>query len=190
MLDRFTNFLTILITSLLAISLFCAFALAEEEDDNGPEHSLGSGDSDWWPTYPDKNIDSGSAVNHPDWVIEALEDRPLLILIHQNNCLPCVTHVPRINDAIKIHNDDIRFYSILAEGDGILKAMEVLDIYSPTGKKQYVPTTIFLTLIENEDGEVEVGWHSEIDIMSTDDINSYADDSIYYHQQNAADWEQ
>ena len=30
MLDRFTNFLTILITSLLAISLFCAFALAEE----------------------------------------------------------------------------------------------------------------------------------------------------------------
>ena len=43
---------------------------------------------------------------------------------------------------------------------------------------------------ENEDGEVEVGWHSEIDIMSTDDINSYADDSIYYHQQNAADWEQ
>ena len=120
MLDRFTNFLTILITSLLAISLFCAFALAEEEDDNGPEHSLGSGDSDWWTTYPDKNIDSGSAVNHPDWVIEALEDRPLLILIHQNNCLPCVTHVPRINDAIKIHNDDIRFYSILAEGDGML----------------------------------------------------------------------
>jgi len=68
--------------------------------------------------------------------------------------------------------------------------MEVLDIYSPTGKKQYVPTTIFLTLIENEDGEVEVGWHSEIDIMSTDDINSYVEDSIYYHQQNAADWEQ
>jgi hypothetical protein len=26
--------------------------------------------------------------------------------------------------------------------------------------------------------------------MSTEDINSYAEDSIYYHQQNAADWEQ
>ena len=86
--------------------------------------------------------------------------------------------------------DDILYYDILAEGEGFKKALEILDVYNPTGKKQYVPTTIFVTLIENEDGGVEVGWHSEIDIMSTDDINSYIKDSIYYHKENAANWEQ
>jgi hypothetical protein len=51
-----------------------------------------------------------------------------------------------------------------------------------------VPTTIFVTLIEDPDGKVEVAWHSEIDIMSEDEINSYAKDAIYYHNQNAAGW--
>ena len=188
MLDRFKISLTLLIASLLAVSLL-GIALAEDES-GSPEHSLGSGDSDWWTTYPDKNVNSGSAVDHPDWVLEALEDKPLLILIHQNNCVPCKTHVPRTNDAVQTYKDDIMFYSVLAEGSGYLKALEILDVYNPTGKQRYVPTTIFLTLIENEDGEVEVGWHSEIDIMSTDEIEDYAEDSIYYHEQNAADWEQ
>ena len=189
MLDRFKNSMILLIAFFMAISALFAIALAED-DSGSPEHSIGSDDSDWWTTYPDRNVNSGSAVDHPDWVLEALEEKPLLILIHQNNCLPCKTHVPRINDAVQAFKDDILYYDILAEGDGFKKALEILDVYNPTGKKQYVPTTIFLTLIENEDGEVEVGWHSEIDIMSTDKIEGYAEDSIYYHEQNAADWEQ
>ena len=190
MLDRFKNSMILLIAFFLAISALFAIALAEDEDDKGPEHSIGSDNSDWWTTYPDKNVNSGSAVDHPDWVLEGLEEKPLMILIHQNNCPPCKTHVPRINDAVQAFKDDILYYDILAEGEGFKKALEILDVYNPTGKKQYVPTTIFVTLIENEDGEVEVGWHSEIDIMSTDDINSYIKDSIYYHKENAANWEQ
>jgi len=188
MLEWFKISLIISITSLLAISL-SGIVLAEDESSN-PEHSIGSGDSDWWTVYPDKNVNSGSDVDHPDWVLKALEEKPLLILIHQKNCVPCKIHVPRINDAVQTYKDDIMFYSVLAEGEGYLKALEILDIYNPTGKQRYVPTTIFLTLIENEDGEVEVGWHSEIDIMSTDDINSYVEDSIYYHEKNIANWEQ
>ena len=188
MFDRFKNSLILLIAFCLAISALFAIALAE--DDNGPEHSIGSDDSDWWTTYPDKNINSGSAVDHPDWVLEAVVDKPLLILIHQNNCVPCKTHVPRINEAVQNYKDDILYYDILAEGDGFKKALEILDVYNPSGRKQYVPTTIFVTLIENEDGVVEVGWHGEIDVMSTDDIEGYAEDSIYYHEQNAGKWEQ
>ncbi len=165
MLNRFKNSLILLIAFFLAIS--APFAIALAEDDNGPGHSIGSDDSDWWTTYPDKNVNSGSAVDHPDWVLEALKEKPLMILIHQNNCVPCKTHVPRINDAVQKYKDDILYYDILAEGDGFKKALEILNVYNPTGKKQYVPTTIFVTLIENEDGEVEVGWHGEVDIMST-----------------------
>ncbi len=189
MFSRFNKSLALFISAFLAVSLP---GMAQSEDESGsPEHSIGSGDSDWWTVYPDKNVNSGSEVDHPDWVLKALKEKPLMILIHQNNCLPCKTHVPRINDAVQAFKDDIHYYDVLAEGDGLLKAFEILNIYNPTGgKKQYVPTTIFLTLIENEDGEAEVGWHSEIDIMSTDDINSYIKDSIYYHEENAANWEQ
>lgn len=188
MLNRFKNSLSLLIAFFLAVSLICSIVVAKDKD-GSPEHYLGSDDSDWWTTYPDNNINAGSAVNHPDWVLEALKDKPILILIHQNNCVPCKTHVPRINEAVQTYKDDIQYYDILAEGSGYLKALEILDVYNPTGKKKYVPTTIFLTLIENEDGEVEVGWHSEIDVMSNDDINSYVEDSIYYHKENEADWE-
>jgi len=189
MLDWFKNSLSLLIAFSLALSLICTIVVAEDQDYR-PEHYLGSDDSDWWTTYPDKNVNAGSAVDHPDWVLEALKDKPLLILIHQNNCAPCKNHVPRINKAVQTYKDEIQYYDILAEGSGYLKALQILDVYNPTGNRKYVPTTIFLTLIENEDGEVEVGWHSEIDIMSDDDINSYVEDSIYYHEKNGANWEQ
>ena len=190
MLDRFKNSLTLLIATLLAIGALGTIAMAIEENDYRSEHSWGSDDSDWWTVYPHKNVNSGSAVEHPDWVLKALKDKPLLILIHQNNCVPCKTHVPRINEAVQTYRDDIHYYDVLAEGSGYLKAKEILDAYNPTGKQNFVPTTIFLTLIETEDGQVEVGWHSEIDIMSTAQINSYIEDSIYYYEKNAADWEQ
>jgi hypothetical protein len=35
---------------------------------------------------------------------------------------------------------------------------------------------------------VQVAWHSQIDAMSVDQINAYIEDSIYYYQQNAAEW--
>lgn len=194
MLDGFKISLMFLIISLLAVSLLAiplsGNALAEDDDRFDPEHSVGMDDSDWWTVYPHKNVNSGSAVEHPDWVLKALKDKPLLILIHQNNCVPCKIHVPRINEAVQTYRDDIHYYDVLAEGSGYLKAKEILDAYNPTGKRNFVPTTIFLTLIENEDGQVEVGWHSEVDIMSTAQINSYIEDSIYYYEKNAADWEQ
>ena len=70
----------------------------------------------------------------------------------------------------------------------ILKAIDILDIYNPTGGAQYVPTTIFVTLIKGADGKVEVAWHSQLDLMSEDEINSFVSDSIYYYKQNAAGW--
>lgn len=190
MLDRFKNSLTLLIATLLTICTLGTIAMAIEENDYRPEHSWGSDDSDWWTAYPDKNINSGSAVNHLDWVLEALEDKPLLIMLHSNNCQACLIQTPRINDAVQTHKNDIIYYDILAEGSGYQKALDILSVYNPTGKKQYIPTTIFVTLIENSDGEVEVGWHGEVDIMSADEIKGYIEDSIYYHKQNAANWEQ
>jgi len=51
-----------------------------------------------------------------------------------------------------------------------------------------VPTTIFITLAEGQDGAADVAWHSQIDVMSQDEIESYIKDSIYYHKQSIDEW--
>ena len=89
---------------------------------------------------------------------------------------------------MKSFGSNLSYYDVLAEGSGFQKAIDILDIYNPTGGAQYVPTTIFVTLIKGSDGKVEVAWHSQIDLMSEDEINSYVKDSIYYYKQNAAGW--
>jgi thiol-disulfide isomerase/thioredoxin len=190
MLNGFKNFLTllVLISAALTISAMAHAALAEDWSSYSPAHSLGSEDSDWWTVYPDQNIESGSEVEHPSWVLDALKEKPALILVHSSNCKPCLVQIPRIKETVQSFKDNLSYYDVLAEGSGYQKAISVLDVYNPTGEAQYVPTTIFVTLIKDSDGKVQVGWHSAIDAMSADDINAYTKDSIYYYMQNAAEW--
>jgi hypothetical protein len=96
--------------------------------------------------------------------------------------------MPRIEKVANNFESDLKYSDVLAEGSGFQKALDILDIYNPSGKAQYVPTTIFITLIKGSDGKVEVAWHSAIDAMSEDQINAYTKDSIYYYKQNVADW--
>ena len=190
MLNGFKNFLALLVLMLaaLTISAMANTALAEDWSSYSPAHSLGSENSDWWTTYPDQNIESGSAVEHPAWVLDALKEKPVLILVHSSDCKPCLVQIPRIKETVAGFKDNLSYYDVLAEGSGYQKAIEVLNIYNPSGEAQFVPTTIFVTLIKDSDGKVEVAWHSEIDAMSADEINAYAKDSIYYYDQNAAEW--
>ena len=188
MLNGFKDFLALLVVVTLAILTMTNAALSEDLNNYSPAHALGSGDNDWWAAYPDQNENSGSNVDHPSWVEDALEEKPVLILVHSNDCKPCLVQIPRINNAVESYGSNLSYYDILAEGSGFQKAIAVLDIYNPLGGAQYVPTTIFLTLIEGPDGKVEVAWHSQTDIMSEDEINSYAEDAIYYYNQNAAGW--
>ena len=163
-------------------------ALSEDWDSYSPAYEVGSGDDDWWTAYPDQHEASGSAVEHPDWVLDALKEKPVLILIHSSNCKPCLTQVPRIETAVASLGGDLKYYDMLAEGSGIQKAINILDVYNPAGGAQYVPTTTFITLAKGPDGAVDVAWHSEIDAISQEKIDAYVKDSIYYHKQNAAAW--
>lgn len=190
MLNGFKDFLALLVLAALAISTLANAALSEDWNSYSPAHTLGSGDNDWWGAYPDQNTDSGMTVEHLPWIEDALQEKPVLILIHSSDCKPCLVQVPRINNALKSYGLNISYYDIIAEGKGLQKAMGILDVYNPAGgdEQQYVPTTIFVTLIEGSDGEVDVAWHSQTDIMSDDEINSYTKDAIYYYNQNAAGW--
>jgi hypothetical protein len=185
MLNGFKNFLALLVLATLAMT---NVALSEDWSSYSPAHTLGSGNNDWWTAYPDQNVNSGSAVDHPSLVLDALKEKPLLILVHSSNCKPCLVQIPRIKSAVDSNSGDLSYYDMLAEGSSYQKAIDILDIYNPTGGAQYVPTTIFVTLIKGADGKVEVAWHSQLDAMSEEEIDSFVKDSIYYYKQNAAGW--
>ena len=193
MLSRFRNFTLLVLAAMAAFStavfITADTALSQDWNSYSPAHAAGSGDKDWWTTYPDQNENSGSAVNHPDWIEKALKEKPVLILIHSSNCVPCLTQTPRISAAADSFSSDLDYNDVLGEGSSLQKAIEILDVYDPFGSgKPVVPTTIFITLAKGPDGKVDVAWHSEIDAMSQENIDDYVKDSIYYYKQNSAAW--
>jgi thiol-disulfide isomerase/thioredoxin len=193
MLSRFQNFTLLFLAAMAAFSatVFVASDIALSVDWNSysPAHAVGSGENDWWTTYPDQNENSGKAVEHPDWIVKALKEKPVLILIHSSNCVPCLTQTPRIKAAANSFSGDLAYYDILGEGDSLQEAVDILDVYDPYGMgKPVVPTTIFITLAKGSDGKVGIVWRSEVDAMSEGRIDDYVKDAIYYYKQNSAAW--
>jgi thiol-disulfide isomerase/thioredoxin len=187
MLSRFHSITRL---ALMALSIFAAAGTALSLDLDGytPAHAVGTADDEWWTAYPDQHENAGSSVEHLDWVIDDLKDKPVLIFVHSSNCKPCLAQMPRVQSAVDRFGDDIEYYDILAEDSGYEKALGILDVYDPDGATQYVPTTIFITLAKGPDGVVDVVWNSQIDAMSQDDIDSYVEDSIYYYKANRDSW--
>ena len=190
MLNGFKNFSFIEAIAVVLIAVFASSipSLGEDWNNYTASYSIGTGEQDWWTEYPDQHVSAGSKVDHPSWVKNALKDKPLLISVHSSNCVPCLTQVPRIQAVVQDFGRELKFYDVLAEGDGYEKALAILDVYNPSGAAQYVPTTIFITLTEGPDGDVGVAWHARVDVMSQEEIESYVKDSIYYHNQNIDDW--
>jgi len=194
MQSEFKNFALLILTAMAAFSIagfvMADTALCRDWNSYSPAHAVGSGDDDWWTTYPDQHENSGSVVKHPDWILKALKQKPLLILIHSSNCVPCLTQTPRISAAAESFSGDLAYNDILAEGSGYDKAIDILRVYDPKGVelKYFVPTTIFITLAKGPDGNVDVVWRSEIDAMSPGRIDAFVKDAIYYYKQNSAAW--
>ena len=193
MLNGFRNLTVLALAAVAAfsLSLFAAAgtALSLDWSSYSPAHAVGSGDDDWWTTYPDQNENSGKEVQHSDWMIDALKEKPVLILIHSSTCVPCLAQLPRIKAAAEKYSGDIDYHDVLGEGASLQEAIDILDVYDPYGiGKPVVPTTIFVTLAKGPDGKVGVAWHSEVDAMSEERIDSFVNDAIYYYKQNSAAW--
>ncbi|HPC89731.1 MAG TPA: hypothetical protein PLN19_04245, partial [Methanothrix sp.] len=70
---------TACIASLIAVVL-----LALSFNALGVEYPVGSGNDDWWTTYPDQSSAAGEDIGHPSWVIDALKSKPVLIYVHKS----------------------------------------------------------------------------------------------------------
>lgn len=182
---RFTRGLSaILAMAFIVSALLAGSALCDDWDKYKPANSVGSGDNDWWTAYPDQNAEAGSTVDHPQWVLDALKEKPVLILDHTKDCSSCKKQKAIVDKVLESYGGEITYYDLMADSKD-KRAFEALDIYNPSGKEQYVPTTVFLTLTKGSDGKVGVAWHSVIDDMTEENFNSYLKDAIYYYRQNA-----
>jgi hypothetical protein len=180
----------------LAIALMSVFissvimpgpSLAEDWSKYEPKYSVGSGLADWWINRPDQSASAGTSVEHPQWVLDALKEKPVLIMAHTTDCSSCKIQKANIEKVLQNFSSDVTYYDILADGKD-RRAWEILNIYNPTGGEPYVPTTVFITLVKGADGKVDVAWHSEMDDMTKEQLSAYLKDAIYYYRQNKDGW--
>ncbi len=162
-------------------------SLAEDWKKYEPKYSEGSDLADWWTDHPNQSANAGSLVEHPQWVLDALKKKPVLIMDHTTDCSSCKIQEMNIEKVMQNFSKNVTYYDILADGKD-RRAFEILDTYNPTGGEQFVPTTVFVTLVKGEDGKVEVAWHSEIDDMTEEQLSAYLKDAIYYYSENADGW--
>jgi hypothetical protein len=179
------------VTTLIIVALLLVFAAGSVADNfqgYKPVYSLGSEKDDWWIKYPNQSPKAGSLVNHLPWVVDALKDKPVIILDHSKDCKACKVQMKDLNNVLNIYGNDITYYNItaMADGSGDQRAFDVLDIYYPNGGIPTVPTTVVFTLLRDANGKAEIGWHTMDDAMGEETITSYVKDAIFYYRQNSA----
>ena len=147
-----------------------------------PAHTVGSLKDDWWTTYPDIHPESGAPVTHLDWVMDKLEDGPVIILDHSVGCAPCVQQTGDINAVLSAFPGQISYYDLLADGSD-KRAYDVFDVYDANGDPPYIPLTVIITRVKDGDS-TKIVWHSTEGATGMDWIEGYVKDAIYYHSKS------
>jgi len=170
-------------------SLFVLILLASGISALGSEYPVGPGDDDWWTTYPDRSTRAGEDVNHPSWVIEALQEKPVMIYVN-NSCEYCE---PQRNAVQSISNEfgvEIAFFDLNEGSDA--RADQVLQAYEPNSVSKESPDhnalIVIVSLASNSDGEVVPVWHSSDQIIGDSWIRSYAEDALIQYDEFSIEW--
>jgi hypothetical protein len=173
--------------AVLAVILACPGPLAEDWQSYKPAHSLGSGSNDWWTAYPDLSKKAGSAVEHPQWILDSLREKPVIVFLRQENCEGCEDQEANIDPVMEMYHQSVNLFDLMADWNDP-RFVDFNNAYHP----QFVPTTVFLTRARGADGKTVIVWHGEgIDpsqapILSQEQVLSYVKDAIYYYQENAS----
>ena len=167
-------------------SLTTVLILATGFNAVGAQYSVGSGNDDWWATYPSQSPGSGSEVNHPSWVLDALGSKPVVIYIHKG-CDYCKPQTDAMAEVVKEYGDKFTYYDIPGDGSDT-RAGPALQAYDPTGGVTYVPMTIIVTLAPDSNGKVQPIWHSTEEVTGKAWIEDYVKDAISYYGSNSASW--
>lgn len=152
-----------------------------------PKYDLGAGQEDWWIDNPEIHPVSGSSVDHLRWVLDSLENKPVVIFAHSDDCAPCIQQQKDIEPIIDEYGAEVAYYDLLTDGTEP-KAFEAYEAYDPNGDPPYIPLTAMVTLVEDNNGDVRITWHSTEGATGGEWIRDYMKDAIYYHENNIQGW--
>jgi len=173
--------------TICSATLIAVFMLVAGFNASGAENSVGSGNDNWWTAYPEQSSANASEVEHPQWVLDALEKKPVVIYVHKG-CSYCKPQTDAMAEVVSEYGDKFAYYDISAETSDS-KAEEAIRAYDPNGGIAYVPLTAIVTLAPDSEGKVRVIWHSTDEVTGKAWIEEYVQDALSYHNENSGDWE-
>jgi thiol-disulfide isomerase/thioredoxin len=165
-----------------AAFLVILFILATGLNALGDQYVVGSGNDDWWTTYPDQSPGKGKEVNHPAWILDALKSKPVLVYVH-GGCDYCKPQTEALAKVVDEMGKKFAYYDIPSGSDE--RAGEALQAYDPNGGQMYLPLTVLITRTSNSEGKVVPVWHSTDQITGEDWIKSYLVDAISHYNENS-----
>lgn len=168
-------------------SLIAVILLALGFNAAGAEYSVGSENDDWWTAYPDQSTGAGGEVKHPDWVLDALESKPVLIYVHKD-CDYCVPQTEAVQNITEEFDGKITIFEMGADGSDE-RTNEAMQAYDPDGGTMYVPLTVILTLAPDSEDEVVAVWHSTDNVSGEEWIRNYLEDAMSQYDENSANWD-
>jgi len=182
-----TKHFTIIAVLIAGVALVSgALILGAFGEGSQAKNRIGSGVDDWWTVYPAHSSAAGSIASHPQWILDALEQKPVMIYVHKG-CSYCLPQTEAMAEVVNEYKDELFYYDISAEGQDA-RAMQAVTAYDPNGGVSYVPLTAIVTLAPDTDGKVQVVWHSSEQVTGKAWIEEYARDAISYHNQNSGNW--
>jgi len=152
-----------------------------------PRYGLGSVQYNWWIPYYNGHPEAGSKVNHTEWIVESLQNNSVVILIHGTTCHGCEETKNNMHNCLEIYGSNFTYFELNADGEDN-RTEEVFNTYDPTAGQNLIPLTVIITLIIDDNNETQIAWHSAEGERSEDWIESYMQDSIYYHRQYLETW--
>jgi len=167
------------IIAIFAMSLSSGCISSKSSSGGSAMHTIGNGKDDFWIDYPEQHPKSGQNVEHPQWVSDALEEKPLIILAHSTNCYPCILQQSAIKDLMSNYTGKITYIDILTDGSDN-RAMDVYNVYYPQAGQWYIPLTAIISKAEYN-GKERVIWHAAVGETGKDWLKEYMDDAIYYY---------
>lgn len=168
----------------LASSVLVLDSLSESLE---TKHQIGSGPDDWWVAYPDESSTSGTIVDHPSWVLDALESNSVVVYVHKG-CGYCLPQTEAMGEVSSEYGDSFVYFDIPASGSDA-RIEESVVTYDPNGGVQYVPVTAIVTLGPGSDGKIQPIWHSTDKVTGKEWIENYVQDAISYYNEYSDSWQ-
>jgi thiol-disulfide isomerase/thioredoxin len=141
---------------------------------------VGSGADDFWINYPSDHPQSGQSISHPQWILSALENKPVVIVAHSEGCSPCIMQQSAMETVREEYGDQATYFDILTDGSDA-RALDVFNSYYPLSGAWYIPLTVILTNVEDNDSSTHVGWHSTVGATGEEWLTAYVKDAINYY---------